>query len=209
MHDAFECVAILERLPLEIDCIASSDKTLLVGTNKGHLLVYDIHEDDETSNHGVKKFEVELQRSNKAFGRKPIMQLVVVEEFNIIVSLSDGCVNVHDFNTYNQKQSFPRSKGVTFFSIDKSSLKSKQYPVRLCAISKRKIQNFYWNKDRGFVELYGELGLPETPKIAAWIGDYICFAMRKEYALLKADTGLFRCLGLCDGKFCIFIINLP
>ena len=192
MHDAFECVAILERLPLEIDCITSSGETLLVGTNKGHLLVYDIHEDTESSQQGVKRFDVTLQRSNKAFGRKPILQLVVVKEFNIIVSLSDGCVNVHDFETYNQKQSVPRCKGVTFFSIDKNSLDSKQNPVRLCVVSKRKIQTFYWCKeDQGFVELFGELGFPETPKIAAWIGNNICVAMKREYSLIKADSGLF------------------
>ena len=73
MHDAFECVAILERLPLEIDCIASSGQTLFVGTTKGHLLVYKIQVDASTSRNGDTKFEVELLRSNKAFGRKPIL----------------------------------------------------------------------------------------------------------------------------------------
>lgn len=188
MHDAFECVSILERLPLEIDCIASSGSTLLVGTNKGHLLVYTIHQEEiGTRNGGEGKFEVELLRSNKAFGRKPIIQLVVIEEYDIIVSLSDGCINVHDFNNYNPKQSFPRSKGILYFSIDKESA-SKKKPIRLCAISKRKISTYVWEKDK-FVELYGELTLPDTPKVAVWIGDSICFAMKKDYALMKADTG--------------------
>ena len=80
MHDAFECVAILEKLPLEIECIATSGDKLLVGTNKGHLLVYNIRE-DVTSRSIDQRFEVELQRSNKAFGRKPIMQLVVIKEY--------------------------------------------------------------------------------------------------------------------------------
>lgn len=189
MHDAFDCVAILERLPLEIDCIASSGKTLFVGTNKGHLLVYTIHEEDPST--GVKypegKFEVELMRSNKAFGRKPIAQLVALEEYDIIVSLSDGCVNVHDFNNYNPKQSL--GKGILYFSVDKNSKNDKE-PLRLCAISKRKISTFYWKKDK-FVELYGDLALPDTPKVAVWVGDSICFAMKKDYALMKADTGKF------------------
>ena len=190
MHDAFDCVAILERLPLEIDCIASSGKTLFVGTNKGHLLVYAIHEEDPST--GVKypegKFEVELQRSNKAFGRKPIAQLVALEEYNIIVSLSDGCVNVHDFNNYNPKQSL--GKGILYFSIDQKPSNNDKEPLRLCAVSKRKISTYYWKKDK-FVELYGDLTLPDTPKIAVWVGDSICFAMKKDYALMKADTGKF------------------
>ena len=191
MHDAFECVAILERLPLEIDCIASSGKTLFVGTNKGHLLVYIIHQEEPLTGakNGEGKFEVELLRSNKAFGRKPIAQLVVIEEYDIIVSLSDGCINVHDFNNYNPKQSFPRGKGILYFSIDQNSKNDKE-SIRLCAVSKRKISTYFWDKDK-FVELYGDLTLPDTPKIAVWFGDSICFAMKKDYALMKADTGEF------------------
>lgn len=191
MHDAFECVAILERLPLEIDCIASAGETLLVGTNKGHLLVYNIREDVAATQaaNGEQKFDVELHRSNKAFGRKPIIQLVIVEAQGIIISLSDGIISVHDFETYALKQQFPSGKGVTFFSVDHAStLPTSKRPVRLCVVSKRKMQLFYWSKDE-FVKLYEDTAHPETPRVAVWIGKFICFALKREYQLLAPKTG--------------------
>lgn len=67
MHDAYEPVPILEKLPIQIDCLAAwgecynlyifdveivffslnvlSDDWLLVGTKPGHLLLYRIQKD--------------------------------------------------------------------------------------------------------------------------------------------------------------------
>jgi len=45
MHDAFEPVPILEKLPLQIDCLAAWEEWLLVGTKQGHLLLYRIRKD--------------------------------------------------------------------------------------------------------------------------------------------------------------------
>ena len=35
MHEAFDAITILEKLPLEIECIACFGETLLVGTKVG------------------------------------------------------------------------------------------------------------------------------------------------------------------------------
>uniref|UniRef100_A0A3Q1JDJ5 CNH domain-containing protein n=1 Tax=Anabas testudineus TaxID=64144 RepID=A0A3Q1JDJ5_ANATE len=45
MHDAYEPVPILEKLPLQIDCLAAWEDWLLVGTKPGHLLLYQIKKD--------------------------------------------------------------------------------------------------------------------------------------------------------------------
>ena len=44
--------------------------TLLVGTKQGHLLVYTVR-----AGRGETKFEVSLERSNKSFSKKPIIQV--------------------------------------------------------------------------------------------------------------------------------------
>lgn len=186
MHDAFDCVAILEKLPLEIECIATAGNKLLVGTNKGHLLVYGIQE-DLSSGRSDQRFEVELQRSNKAFGRKPISQLVVEEQYGVLISLCDGMISVHDFDTYSCKTQFPKGKGVNYFAINTSTYSGKD-SMRLCTISKRKIQTYVWIKNE-FQELHSELGLPETPRTVIWVGTYLCVGTKKEYMLIKADSG--------------------
>lgn len=190
MHDAFDCVAILEKLPLEIECIATAGNKLLVGTNKGHLLVYGIQE-DLSSGRSDQRFEVELQRSNKAFGRKPISQLVVEEQYGVLISLCDGMISVHDFDTYSCKTQFPKGKGVNYFAINTSTYSGKD-SMRLCTISKRKIQTYVWIKNE-FQELHSELGLPETPRTVIWVGTYLCVGTKKEYMLIKADSGMYLC----------------
>ncbi|XP_023051856.1 vam6/Vps39-like protein isoform X2 [Piliocolobus tephrosceles] len=81
MHDAFEPVPILEKLPLQIDCLAAWEEWLLVGTKQGHLLLYRIRKDV-----GCNRFEVTLEKSNKNFSKK-IQQIHVVSQFKILVSL--------------------------------------------------------------------------------------------------------------------------
>ena len=60
-----------------------------MGTREGTLLMY-----------GVKlrsgaEPEVQLLRSNKYFSKKPIQQLAVVPEENILIALKEGAVSVH------------------------------------------------------------------------------------------------------------------
>ena len=61
-----------------------SDNTLLVGTKQGQLLVYTVQ---ATGSHEP-RFNVLLERANKAFSKKPITQLAVVPEYHILISLS-------------------------------------------------------------------------------------------------------------------------
>uniref|UniRef100_A0AAZ3P8U4 Vam6/Vps39-like protein n=1 Tax=Oncorhynchus tshawytscha TaxID=74940 RepID=A0AAZ3P8U4_ONCTS len=82
MHDAYEPVPILEKLPLQIDCLAAWEDWLLVGTKPGHLLLYRIK-----NNAGTNRFEVTLEKSNKNFSKK-IQQLFVVSQYKILQSPS-------------------------------------------------------------------------------------------------------------------------
>ncbi|CAG5866816.1 unnamed protein product [Menidia menidia] len=75
MHDAYESVPILEKLPLQIDCLAAWEDWLLVGTKPGHLLLYRIKKDA-----GTNRFEVTLEKSNKNFSKKIQQQTSSGEE---------------------------------------------------------------------------------------------------------------------------------
>ncbi|XP_065051843.1 vam6/Vps39-like protein isoform X2 [Rhopilema esculentum] len=189
MHNAFECVPILERMPLPIDSVGTVDNNLLVGTNKGHLLVYEVREKDKYDS----RFEPELQRSNKAFSRKPITQMTIVKELELLISLSDGLISVHDLQSFSLKCQLHKFKGASFFATDLKKRDNDQdlgppFQLRLCFIVKRKLMLYYWINGE-FQELYPDLGLAETPKVIAWYGDYICYGGKRDYYLIKADSG--------------------
>lgn len=60
-----------------------ADDNLLVGTRHGHLLMYSV-----SCRYGEQKPDVQLLRYNKNFSKKPIQQLAVVPEYQLLISLS-------------------------------------------------------------------------------------------------------------------------
>lgn len=64
--------------------------------------------------------ELQLLQYDKNFSKKPILQLEVIEEYNILFSLSDNVISVNDISRHN----FPlihianKTKGANTFSLD-------------------------------------------------------------------------------------------
>jgi len=118
MHEAFRLGAIAEKLPLKIECLetfgtcpralngsleavpltapavlrwlgaclgTANGSKLLVATAEGVLLMYDVSLGGTSPNN---PFQATLVKSNKSFSKKPIEQLTVIEELDILLSLS-------------------------------------------------------------------------------------------------------------------------
>uniref|UniRef100_A0A8D3AA41 VPS39 subunit of HOPS complex n=1 Tax=Scophthalmus maximus TaxID=52904 RepID=A0A8D3AA41_SCOMX len=177
MHDAYESVPILEKLPLQIDCLAAWEDWLLVGTKPGHLLLYRIKKDA-----GTNRFEVTLEKSNKNFSKK-IQQLYVVSQYKILVSLLENNIHVHDLLTFQQITVVSKAKGATLFACD---LQVREERLRMCVAVKKKLQMYYW-KDRDFHELQGDFGAPDIPKSMAWCENSICVGFKRDYYLIRMD----------------------
>nr|XP_046269052.1 vam6/Vps39-like protein isoform X2 [Scatophagus argus] len=180
MHDAYEPVPILEKLPLQIDCLAAWEDWLLVGTKPGHLLLYRIKKDA-----GSNRFEVTLEKSNKNFSKK-IQQLYVVSQYKILVSLLENNIHVHDLLTFQQITVLPKARGATLFACDLQQTSSGEERLRMCVAVKKKLQLYYW-KDREFHELQGDLGAPDIPKSIAWCENSICVGFKRDYYLFRID----------------------
>ncbi len=133
-----------------------------------------------------------LLRTNKFFSKKPILQLAVVPELSILVSLSDGgVVSVHDTDLASSNFpnicSIPRSRGANLFALD-SSKEDQAFTVRLVVAVKKKLQFYFW-KNRKFHELYPDVSLPDYPRSLAWSENSICVGLRNDYILVKVrDT---------------------
>uniref|UniRef100_A0A1W7RBP8 Vam6/Vps39-like protein-like protein n=1 Tax=Agkistrodon contortrix contortrix TaxID=8713 RepID=A0A1W7RBP8_AGKCO len=180
MHDAFEPVLILEKLPLQIDCLAAWEEWLLVGTKQGHLLLYRIRKET-----GCNRFEVILEKSNKNFSKK-IQQIYVVSQFKILVSLLENNIYVHDLLTFQQITTVSKAKGATLFTCDLKHSDTGEEVLRMCVAVRKKLQLFYW-KDRKFHELQGDFSVPDVPKSMAWCKDSICVGFKRDYYLIKVD----------------------
>uniref|UniRef100_A0A8C1FCK6 VPS39 subunit of HOPS complex n=1 Tax=Cyprinus carpio carpio TaxID=630221 RepID=A0A8C1FCK6_CYPCA len=186
MHDAYEPVPILEKLPLQIDCLAAWDDWLLVGTKPGHLLLYRIKKDAGALDYSsTNRFEVTLEKSNKNFSKK-IQQLFVVSQYKILVSLLENNIHVHDLLTFQQITVVSKARGATLFACDLQQSSSGEAKLRMCVAVKRKIQLYYW-KDRDFHELQGDVAAPDVPKSMAWCENSICVGFKRDYYLIRMD----------------------
>uniref|UniRef100_A0A671PEK5 Vam6/Vps39-like protein n=1 Tax=Sinocyclocheilus anshuiensis TaxID=1608454 RepID=A0A671PEK5_9TELE len=180
MHDAYEPVPILEKLPLQIDCLAAWDDWLLVGTKPGHLLLYRIKKDA-----GTNRFEVTLEKSNKNFSKK-IQQVFSVSAVSLPSFVSENNIHVHDLLTFQQITVVSKARGATLFACDLQQSSSGEAKLRMCVAVKRKIQLYYW-KDREFHELQGDFAAPDIPKSMAWCENSICVGFKRDYYLIRMD----------------------
>ncbi|XP_059578937.1 vam6/Vps39-like protein isoform X5 [Alligator mississippiensis] len=206
MHDAFEPVPILEKLPLQIDCLAAWEEWLLVGTKQGHLLLYrirkDIGERMSSESGCCNRFEVTLEKSNKNFSKR-IQQIHVVSQFKILISLlapalqTPACVEccclrpqnniyVHDLLTFQQITAVSKAKGASLFTCDLQHSDTGEEVLRMCVAVRKKLQLYFW-KDREFHELQGDFSVPDVPKSMAWCENSICVGFKRDYYLIRVD----------------------
>ncbi|XP_078089669.1 vam6/Vps39-like protein isoform X3 [Mustelus asterias] len=180
MHDAYEPVPILEKLPLQIDCMAAWEDWLLVGTKPGHLLLYRIKKEL-----GNNRFEVLLEKSNKNFSKK-IQQLYVVSQFKILISLLESNIYVHDLLTFQQITMVTKAKGASLFSCDLKRSDDDELILNMCVAMKKKLQLYYW-RDREFHETQADFSVPDVPKSMAWCENSICVGFKRDYYLIRLD----------------------
>lgn len=89
---AYECRVVLSGLPLVIESLCGYDDNLLVGTKEGHLLIYKVK--IEPCMTPPVPVDVHITHSNKHFSKKPIIQLDVIPEHKVLISLTAGKVVV-------------------------------------------------------------------------------------------------------------------
>ncbi|KAJ9588748.1 hypothetical protein L9F63_017952, partial [Diploptera punctata] len=165
--------------------VTVSDDNLLVGTRQGHLLMYSVAFRD-----GEQKPDVQLLRYNKNFSKKPIQQLAVVPEYQLLISLSDSVIGVHDMTVIN----FPlvtvvqrtRGRKLCVIQLKKQTTLTGEITVlvRMCVAVKRKLQFFYW-KNNVFLDLHEDLGVADVPRALAWCQETICVGFKGDYCLLQ------------------------
>ena len=128
------------------------------------------------------------KETKKGFSKKPILQLTAVEQFGVLLSLTDSYVFVHDLKLFREQGRLERTKGCSLYALDiqdrrdplldshRSSDNSEKSAIelrmRLAVVVKRKILTFEWmHRDQEFREVQ-EFSLPDQPKVLSWASEY-------------------------------------
>ncbi|XP_067938529.1 vam6/Vps39-like protein [Watersipora subatra] len=192
MHGAYEAGPIIEKLPYPIESISAYDDKLIVGTKNGFALVYHIE------SKGSSACEVSLDHAYKTFSKKPVLQLEAIPELDILVSLSDNAVAIHELGSLklltDATQSLNQTRGANVFAIHVQVLTNihgdKQCTLKLCVAVRKRLYLYYWkNSTQIFHELRpgADIALPDIPKVLCWCRNSICVGFKREYYMYEVD----------------------
>lgn len=180
---------------------------MLVGLNTGSLRIYRINEqteDPEPEQNGDQNGDqaepqtpkirpVDLLREEEKFSRRPVQQLAIIKEANILVSLSDGHVSIHDLQTYTLQEKLEKTRGATTFAAASNIVKDPATGIpsivsRLAVAVKRKIILWTWQD----MELTGdatEISLIASVKSLTWAtGTNIVAGMDPGFVMVNIET---------------------
>ncbi|QDS73785.1 hypothetical protein FKW77_005669 [Venturia effusa] len=189
MLSAFSPKVILElkqRDKSKIESVLAYGDRLLVGLNTGSLRIYRVNEPPDTVANGSengaeeqldeapkpKTRPVDLLREEEKFSRKPIQQLAIIKEANMLVSLSDGYVSIHDLGTYAIQERLERTKGAIAFAVTSNIVKDPTTGIpsivsRLAVAVKRRVILWSW-QDMELSNDVPEITLIASVKSLTW-----------------------------------------
>lgn len=150
-------------------------------------------DDEQSESQPPKNRPADLLREEEKFSRRPIQQLAIIKEANILVSLSDNYVSIHDIQTYALQEKLEKTKGATTFAAASNIVKDPSTGIpsivsRLAVAVKRKIILWTWQD----MELAGdavEISLIASVKSLTWAtGTKIVAGMDPGFVMVNIET---------------------
>ncbi|RYN49303.1 hypothetical protein AA0118_g11426, partial [Alternaria tenuissima] len=212
MLSAFTARPIVElkaRDKSRIESILAYGDRVLVGLNTGALRIYRVNDQIEdveadrkqNGDHNgesepptaPKARPADLLREEEKFSRRPIQQLAIIKEANILVSLSDNYVSIHDIQTYQLQEKLEKTRGATTFAAASNIVKDPSTGIpsivsHLAVAVKRKIILWTWQD----MELTGdavEISLIASVKSLTWAtGTKIVAGMDPGFVMVDIET---------------------
>ncbi|KAL1644096.1 Vacuolar morphogenesis protein 6 [Didymella pomorum] len=213
MLSAFTAKPIVELKPRDkskIESILAYGDRVLVGLSTGALRIYRVNEETEAApttngsdangsaangddDHAPKAKPADLLREEDKFSRRPIQQLGFLKETNILISLSDNYVSIHDLQTYQLQEKLEKTRGATTFAAASNIVKDPTTGIpsivsRLAVAVKRKIILWTWQD----MELSGdatEMALVASVKSLTWAtGTRLVAGMDPGFVLVDVES---------------------
>lgn len=177
---------------------------LLVGLNSGALRIYRVNEaNNETEAHDegtgsptpnkIKSRAVDLLREEEKFSRRAVQQLAIIKEANILVSLSDNYVSIHDLQTYALQERLEKTRGATAFAVTSNVVKDAETGIpglvsRLAVAVKRRILIWSW-QDMELTPEVQDMSLPHSVKSLIWAtGTRMMVGLDPGFSLLDIES---------------------
>jgi hypothetical protein len=206
----------------KIESFLAYGDRLLVGLNNGSLRIYRVNEPsdeppereagdnrgDEPAENGSADREMaigesppaeskikptDLLREQEKFSRYKIEQLAIIKEANILISLSNGHVSIHDLQTYELQEQLMRTKGATVFAVTSNIVKDPTTGVpsivsRLAVAVKRKLILWTW-LDMELEDDTTEVSLVSGIKTLTWAtGTRLVVGLSSSFVLVDVET---------------------
>ena len=133
-------------------------------------------------------FQVQMKEPNKSFSKKPILQLQVLREQSdtpLLLSISDGAIQVHLLPSMKLHTTLPKSKGSHLFSV----LETPD-SVTVAAAFRKKI-TIYRLEGGHFVEKR-ELNVGEPARNMVWSGPNLCVGAKSRYIVFDLESNSMR-----------------
>lgn len=175
-----------------------------MGLNTGTLRVYridesqqrdviDVAKDGKSRGTVSKPKAIDLLREEEKFSRKPIAQLAIIKEANLLISLSDGYVSFHDMETFALTERLEKTRGATIFAVTSNIVKDTTTAIpsivsRLAVVVKRRILLWSWD-DMEISTSAEEFTLPHTTKSLTWAtATRMIVGMDSGFSMLDIET---------------------
>lgn len=136
---------------------------------------------------------VELMREVENFSRRPIQQLAIIKEANLLVSLSDTYVSLHDLQTFKLVERLESTKGAICFAVTSNVVKDADTNVpslvsRLAVGAKRKVLCWTW-QDMEMLPDVAEFSMEASVKSLNWAdGTRLIAGMDPGFSVIDVAT---------------------
>lgn len=166
---------------------------LLVGLSSGSLRVYRVNElpDANDKQNGSSKADastdgttpsrpgtpsvskpVDLLREVEKFSTRAIDQLAIIKEANVLISLSNAYVSIHDLQSYTQQEQLLKTKSASTFAVTSNIVKDSATGIpeiisRLAVAVKRRLLLWSWHESELEHDTV-EITLSDTIKTLTW-----------------------------------------
>lgn len=156
---------------------------MIVGLNTGTLRIYRLNElpdekeydckfdngDKSSSTHRA----IDLLREVEKFSTKTIEQLAIIKESNILISLSNSCIFIHDLQSFTLQEQLTRTRGASTFAITSNIIKDVATGIpeivsRLAVSVKRKLLIWTWYESEMESDVV-EINMTEPIRTLQWV----------------------------------------
>lgn len=127
------------------------------------------------------------------FSKYKVEQLAVVKEANVLVSLSNSQVHIHDLQSYELQDTLVKAKGASTFAVTSNVVKDESTGVpsivtRLAVAVKRRLILWSWHDSELSPEI-SEITLVNTIRALKWAtGTRIIAGLNSSYIIVDVET---------------------